>query len=55
MAEVRADEDELAALIEQGGFWRLVPEWVPREFAVPTRELAERVALGLRRSLDDRQ
>ncbi|WP_327236201.1 hypothetical protein OG349_21820 [Streptomyces sp. NBC_01317] len=55
MAEVRADEDELAALIEQGGFWRITPDWVPGEFAPPTRDLVERVALGLRRSVDGGQ
>jgi hypothetical protein len=55
MAEDNTAEDELAALIEHGGFWRLAPDWVPREFGLPTRELVERVALGLRRSADDEQ
>ncbi|MFJ5221539.1 hypothetical protein [Streptomyces sp. NPDC088400] len=45
----RADTPkELAALVEVRGFWRMVPEWVPRRFDEPTRELVERVAHGLR-------
>ncbi|MFJ5223528.1 hypothetical protein [Streptomyces sp. NPDC088400] len=39
----------LASLVAADGFWRLAPEWVPLQFAVPTRELMERVERGLRR------
>ncbi len=45
----RDDAEELYALIRAGGFWRLAPDWVPREYAEPTRELTERVQHGLRR------
>lgn len=42
--------DELAALIEAGGFWRLAPEWVPRTgYAEPTRDVLKDVEAGLRR------
>ncbi|MFE7115944.1 hypothetical protein ACFU99_11055 [Streptomyces sp. NPDC057654] len=44
--------DDLAALyklIQAGGFWRLAPDWVPRTYAEPTKELADRVRHGLRR------
>ncbi|WP_446038714.1 hypothetical protein [Streptomyces sp. SID1121] len=47
--------DALDALVEAGGFHRLVPAWVPREFAPPTMELTLRVAHGLRRLTDERQ
>ncbi len=40
---------ELERVIAAGGFWRLVPDWVAREYAEPTRELTERVRNGLRR------
>ncbi|MEV8389600.1 MULTISPECIES: hypothetical protein [unclassified Streptomyces] len=43
------DPDELAATVEAGGFWRLVPGWVPRHFAEPTPTLLEHVERGLRR------
>ncbi|MFF2523885.1 hypothetical protein [Streptomyces liangshanensis] len=47
--------DALVALVEAGGFHRLVPAWVPREFAPPTRELTLRVAHGLRRQAHEQQ
>ncbi|MFD3464815.1 hypothetical protein ACFWWM_00305 [Streptomyces sp. NPDC058682] len=28
--ERRYDVEELAALIDAGGFWNMAPEWVPR-------------------------
>ncbi|MEV0279371.1 hypothetical protein AB0I22_23695 [Streptomyces sp. NPDC050610] len=40
---------ELERAIVAGGFWRLAPDWLPREYAEPTRELTERVRNGLRR------
>ncbi len=43
------DLESLYGLIRAGGFWRLVPEWVPRTYAEPTKELAGRVWHGLRR------
>ncbi|MFJ5112959.1 hypothetical protein ACIQAD_20230 [Streptomyces sp. NPDC088551] len=43
------DPDELAARAEAGGFWRLVPGWVPRDFTEPTPALLEHVESGLRR------
>ncbi|WP_327373477.1 hypothetical protein OG393_05565 [Streptomyces sp. NBC_01216] len=44
------DVDELAALIQAGGFWRLAPEWVPRTgYAPPTRPVLLRVHDGLER------
>lgn len=49
----RTDVDELAALIEAGGFWRLAPEWVPQGPDVATRVVLENVAAGLRRLLDE--
>ncbi|MYV53062.1 hypothetical protein [Streptomyces sp. SID3212] len=49
------DVGALVALVETGGFHRLVPAWVPREFAPPTMELTLRVAHGLRRLTDERQ
>ncbi|GBQ02733.1 hypothetical protein SSP531S_41970 [Streptomyces spongiicola] len=40
--------DELAALIQAGGFWRLAPEWVPRTgYASPSRPVLLRVRDGL--------
>lgn len=49
----RSDVDELAALIEAGGFWRLAPEWVPHGPGVTTRAALQDVEAGLRRLLDD--
>ncbi|MGW6772808.1 hypothetical protein ACWGBX_20625 [Streptomyces sp. NPDC055037] len=43
------DPDELAVTVEAGGFWRLVPGWVPRDFTEPTPALLEHVESGLRR------
>lgn len=44
------DLNELAALIQAGGFWRLAPEWVPRSgYAEPTRPVLLRVRDGLER------
>lgn len=44
------DVAELAALIEVGGFWRLAPEWVPRNgYADPHTVDLRRVTAGLRR------
>ncbi|MFK0231178.1 hypothetical protein ACIQUL_36040 [Streptomyces sp. NPDC090303] len=43
------DVAELAALIEVGGFWRLVPEEIPRVYAKTTRALLEDVRVGLER------
>ncbi|MEU3917132.1 hypothetical protein [Streptomyces sp. NPDC029004] len=44
------DVAELAALIEVGGFWRLAPEWVPRDgYATPTPDTLRAVEAGLRR------
>ncbi len=40
---------ELERAIAAGGFWRLAPDWCPREYVEPTRELIERVRNGLRR------
>ncbi|MEU7044227.1 hypothetical protein AB0A77_24660 [Streptomyces varsoviensis] len=48
-SELSADVDALYELIQAGGFWRLAPEWVPRVYAEPTKELADRVRHGLRR------
>ena len=43
---------ELAAFIEAGAFWRLVPAWVPRTgYAEPTPALLREVENGLRRRL----
>ncbi|MGS2587805.1 hypothetical protein [Streptomyces hebeiensis] len=42
------DPEEVTATIQAGHFWRLVPEWAPRDFGEPTRELALRVERGLR-------
>ncbi|MFH8564240.1 hypothetical protein [Streptomyces sp. NPDC017988] len=42
--------DELATLIQAGGFWRLAPEWVPRSgYAPPIRPVLLRVRDGLER------
>ncbi|MFI9582378.1 hypothetical protein ACIHCQ_11130 [Streptomyces sp. NPDC052236] len=44
------DVDELAALIEAGGFWRFVPDWVPRTgYAEPTPDILRAVEAELRR------
>lgn len=44
------DVSELSALIERGGFWRLVPDWVPRNgYAEPIPETLRAVEAGLRR------
>ncbi|MEV0265845.1 hypothetical protein AB0I49_31550 [Streptomyces sp. NPDC050617] len=43
------DVEALYELIRAGGFWRIAPDWVPRHYAEPTRELTERVRHGLRR------
>ncbi|MEV0266480.1 hypothetical protein AB0I49_34760 [Streptomyces sp. NPDC050617] len=43
------DADALYELIQAGGLWRIAPEWVPRTYAEPTKELADRVRHGLRR------
>lgn len=40
---------ELEAVIHAGGFWRLVPESVPRVYDPVTTELLERVLHRLRR------
>lgn len=40
---------ELEATVHSGGFWRLVPESVPRVYAPVTRALTERVLHGLKR------
>lgn len=47
------DVDELARLIEAGGFWRLAPAWLPRTgYTPPTRDVLEDVIAGLERRLD---
>lgn len=47
-----SDADELAALIEAGGFWRLAPDWVPRGgYAGPSRDVLKGVEAGLQRRL----
>ncbi|MFE4536548.1 hypothetical protein ACFRKB_15915 [Streptomyces scopuliridis] len=38
---------ELEATVHSGGFWRLVPESVPRMYDPVTRALLERVLHGL--------
>ncbi|GAA1182447.1 hypothetical protein GCM10009654_44640 [Streptomyces hebeiensis] len=40
---------ELEATVHAGGFWRLVPESVPRVYDPVTYELLERVLRGLKR------
>ncbi|MBP0460231.1 hypothetical protein [Streptomyces montanisoli] len=40
---------ELTAVVHGGGFWRLVPDDVPRRYDALTRELIERVLHGLGR------
>ncbi|MFC9591559.1 hypothetical protein ACFTUC_17435 [Streptomyces sp. NPDC056944] len=45
------DVAELAELIRIGGFWRLVPEEIPRVYAKPTRGLLEEARAGLERML----
>lgn len=49
----RNDADELAALIEAGGFWRLAPKWVPRGPGDATRSTLLDVQAGLRRLVDE--
>ncbi|WP_405615030.1 hypothetical protein [Streptomyces sp. NBC_01508] len=44
-----ADLAELDAVVHSGGFWRLVPEAVPRVYASVTPELLRRVEQGLKR------
>lgn len=47
-----SEVDELTALIKVGGFWRLTPEWVPRDgYADPHTVDLRRVETGLRRLL----
>ncbi|EST26141.1 hypothetical protein M877_19580 [Streptomyces niveus NCIMB 11891] len=46
---------ELEATIHAGGFWRLVPDHVPRQYDPVTDELMERVLHGLRRLANDEQ
>ncbi|MFE3705267.1 hypothetical protein ACFXPE_07145 [Streptomyces scopuliridis] len=43
---------ELEATVHSGGFWRLVPESVPRMYDPVTRALLERVLHGLRREAE---
>lgn len=41
---------EMDALIEAGAFWRLVPEWVPRDgYANPSRAVLQELEAGLKR------
>ncbi|WP_330174196.1 hypothetical protein OG875_11950 [Streptomyces sp. NBC_01498] len=43
----------LHTLVEDGGFWRLAPSWVPRTgYAPPTPAVLRRVAAGLRGGLE---
>ncbi|WP_405614972.1 hypothetical protein OG292_18315 [Streptomyces sp. NBC_01511] len=51
----RAAVTELEATIHAGGFWRLVPDCVPRTYDPVTDELMERVLHGLRRLANDEQ
>ncbi|MFE6031597.1 hypothetical protein [Streptomyces niveus] len=40
--------EELRALCAAGGFWRLAPEWVPREgYSAPTHDVLKSVEAGL--------
>ncbi|MEV8291139.1 MULTISPECIES: hypothetical protein [Streptomyces] len=48
-SRVADDVAELEAVVHSGGFWRLVPEVVPRVYAPVTPELLRRVEQGLRR------
>jgi len=43
---------ELEAVVHGGGFWRLVPDEIPRTYEPLTRELLERVLHGLGRSAE---
>lgn len=43
---------ELEAVIHAGGFWRLVPECVPRVYDPVSPELLERVLHRLRRGTE---
>ncbi|MCB5179518.1 hypothetical protein [Streptomyces antimicrobicus] len=47
---IERDAEELAALIEKGGFWNLAPDWVPRAgyLANPPKSVLRRVETGLR-------
>ncbi|MFJ8388336.1 hypothetical protein ACIQ9Q_28210 [Streptomyces sp. NPDC094438] len=45
------DVAELSALIADGGFWRLAPDWVPCTFAPPTSETLRAAEAGLRAKL----
>lgn len=47
-SRVVAELAELDAVVHSGGFWRLVPEAVPRVYAPVTPELLRRVEHGLR-------
>ncbi len=48
--------DELAALIAAEGFWRLVPDWVPRTgYAAPTPALLRAVEAGLKKRSQERR
>jgi hypothetical protein len=48
-----AEQDDgmagLEAVVHGGGFWRLVPDEIPRTYEPLTRELMERVLHGLGR------
>ncbi|MEU0524737.1 hypothetical protein [Streptomyces niveus] len=48
-SRVTADVAELDAVVHGGGFWRLVPDSVPRVYAPVTPELLRRVEQGLKR------
>lgn len=40
----------MEALIDAGAFWRLAPEWVPRDgYATPSAALLRELEAGLRR------
>ncbi|MET4925148.1 hypothetical protein P3L51_22795 [Streptomyces sp. PSRA5] len=47
-SRVAADAADLDAVVHGGGFWRLVPESVPRVYAPVTPELLRRVEQGLK-------
>lgn len=49
VAETAHGTAELEATVHAGGFWRLVPERVPRMYDPVTEALLERVLHGLRR------
>ncbi|MET9555413.1 hypothetical protein [Streptomyces sp. NPDC006645] len=48
-SRVVTDLAELESVVHAGGFWRLVPEVVPRVYAPVTPELLRRVEQGLKR------